>query len=178
MRVRTPIAVLLAAAALAACGEDEEKDTAKTGTSGPTTAATEETNVIPKPPAAKDLAKKPRIPKPKGSPPRELVIEDIVKGRGRAAKEGDSVTVNYVGVAHSTGRQFDASWDRGEPFTIQQLGAGEVIPGWDEGLVGMRQGGRRELVIPADKAYGPQGQPPDIGPNETLVFVIDLLRIR
>ena len=81
--------------------------------------------------------------------------------------------MQYVGASWSTGQQFDASWDGGEPFTFE-LGAGGVIPGWDEGLVGMRKGGRRLLVIPAAKGYGPQGQPPDIGPNETLIFVVDL----
>jgi peptidylprolyl isomerase len=86
------------------------------------------------------------------------------------------VSVQYVGVSYLNGRQFDASWDRGEPFAFQ-LGAGAVIPGWDEGVKGMNVGGRRMLVIPPDLAYGPQGSPPAIGPNETLVFVIDLLGV-
>ena len=83
-----------------------------------------------------------------------------------------------MGVSWSTGQQFDSSWDRGkQPFKFK-LGAGMVIPGWDQGLVGMRQGGRRELVIPPNLAYGPQGQPPSIGPNETLIFVIDLQKVK
>jgi peptidylprolyl isomerase len=124
-----------------------------------------------------DLKHKPRIPKPAGRPPGKLVVRDIVKGSGRAARPRDRLSVQYVGVSYSTGDQFDASWDRGEPFSFQ-LGAGMVIPGWDRGLVGMRVGGRRELTIPPRLAYGPQGQPPAIGPNETLVFVIDLRKLR
>ena len=87
------------------------------------------------------------------------------------------MTMQYVGVSWSTGQQFDASWDSGQPFSFDNLGQGQVIAGWNEGLIGMRQGGRRLLVIPADKGYGPQGQPPDIGPNETLIFVVDLTKI-
>jgi peptidylprolyl isomerase len=87
------------------------------------------------------------------------------------------VTVHYVGVSKANGRQFDASWDRGEPFQFQ-LGAGQVIPGWDQGVAGMKVGGRRELVIPPRLAYGPAGSPPTIGPNETLVFVVDLLAVQ
>ena len=85
------------------------------------------------------------------------------------------MTVNYVGVAFSTGEEFDASWDRGQPFPVP-LGAGEVIKGWDKGLVGMRKGGRRMLTIPPELAYGSEGYPPAIAPNETLVFVIDAVR--
>ena len=85
--------------------------------------------------------------------------------------------VQYVGISFKNGRQFDASWDRGEPFAFQ-LGAGQVIPGWDQGVEGMKVGGRRQLVIPPDLAYGKQGSPPAIGPNETLVFVIDLLGVQ
>ena len=87
------------------------------------------------------------------------------------------MTVQYVGVTFSTGEQFDASWDSGQPFSFQ-LGGGQVIPGWDRGLKGMRKGGRRELTIPPTLAYGAQGSPPAIGPNETLVFVVDLVNRR
>ena len=87
------------------------------------------------------------------------------------------MTVHYVGVSLANGRQFDASWDRGEPFQFQ-LGAGQVIPGWDEGVAGMKVGGRHQLVIPPRLAYGPQGSPSAIGPNETLVFVVDLLGVQ
>ena len=124
-----------------------------------------------------DLNSKPGVEVPDGAPPEELVVEDIVEGDGQEAKQGDQVTVNYVGVDYETGEQFDASWDRGEEFPFQ-LGSGQVIPGWDQGVEGMKVGGRRQLIIPPDLAYGPQGQPPDIGPNATLVFVIDLTGVQ
>ncbi len=98
---------------------------------------------------------------------------DVVDGKGRAAKAGDNLVVHYVGVLYKTGKQFDASWDGGRPFPFT-LGQGAVIPGWDQGLQGMKVGGRRLLIIPPDLAYGAQGQG-SIGPNETLVFVVDLL---
>jgi peptidylprolyl isomerase len=114
---------------------------------------------------------------PKGPAPKQLVIRDLVKGTGAVAQSGNQVTVQYVGVDYKTGKQFDASWDRGQPFPFQ-LGGGQVIPGWDKGVAGMRIGGRRELIVPANLAYGAQGQPPAIGPNATLVFVIDLLSVQ
>ncbi|MFL5780825.1 MAG: FKBP-type peptidyl-prolyl cis-trans isomerase [Thermoleophilaceae bacterium] len=122
------------------------------------------------------MGKKPPIAKPKGNPPAKLVKRDIVKGKGAVAKDGSSLTMQYVGVTFSTGEEFDTSWGR-EPFKFK-LGAGMVIPGWDKGIKGMREGGRRQLVIPPDLAYGPQGQPPTIGPNETLVFDVDLLKVK
>jgi peptidylprolyl isomerase len=177
-------AALLAALALAACG-DEKTDSRTSGASqaapNPTTTATETNPETPSEPTeagkvSKDLDEKPEIPKPTGSPPTKLEAQDIVKGKGKAAKKGDKVAVQYVGVAFSTGEEFDASWERGEPFEFT-LGGGEVIPGWDEGVVGMKEGGRRQLTIPAELAYGAQGSPPAIGPNETLVFVIDMEKI-
>jgi peptidylprolyl isomerase len=126
--------------------------------------------------ASDDLDAKPEITVP-DAPATELVTEDIVEGDGPEAKSGDEVEVEYVGVAQSTGTEFDSSWERDEPFTFG-LGAGEVIPGWDEGIVGMKEGGRRLLVIPGDQAYGPTGQPPDIGPDETLVFAVDLIKVK
>ena len=119
---------------------------------------------------------KPKVEAPKGPPPKKLVVKNLITGTGRVAETGDFVTVQYVGVDYKTGKQFDASWDRGQPFPFQ-LGAGQVIPGWDKGVVGMRVGGRRELIIPPNLAYGPQGQPPAIKPNSTLIFVIDLFGI-
>jgi peptidylprolyl isomerase len=113
---------------------------------------------------------------PKGAPPKKLEVREIEEGTGAEAKSGDEVTVQYVGVNYKNGKEFDASWDRGEPFTFQ-LGAGMVIPGWDQGVEGMKVGGRRELIIPPELAYGPEGSPPAIGPNETLIFVIDLLAV-
>lgn len=105
----------------------------------------------------------------------ELVIEDLECGDGATAESGDTVTVHYVGTLES-GEQFDSSRDRGEPFTFR-LGAGDVIPGWDEGLVGMQVGGVRRLTIPPDLAYGDTGFPPDIPPNATLVFEVELLDV-
>ena len=113
---------------------------------------------------------------PEGDPPEELEVKDIVEGEGAEAEPGDLVTVQYVGVGFDSGEEFDASWDRGQPFPFQ-LGAGQVIEGWDEGVAGMKVGGRRELVIPPDQAYGSRGSPPAIGPDETLVFVVDLLAV-
>jgi peptidylprolyl isomerase len=127
--------------------------------------------------ALKDTTTKPVIPKPSGSPPRRLEKQDIVKGKGPAAKPGDTVTVQYVGVAFSTGDEFDASWDRGQPFPVP-LGAGQVIEGWDKGLVGMRKGGRRMLTVPPELAYGSEGYPPTIAPNETLIFVVDAVDVK
>jgi len=114
---------------------------------------------------------------PSGPAPKKLTEKELVEGTGAEAKSGDEVTVQYVGVDYKTGKEFDASWDRGEPFSFT-LGAGEVIPGWDQGVEGMKVGGRRELIIPPELAYGPAGSPPAIGPNETLIFVIDLLAVK
>ena len=120
-----------------------------------------------------DTSTKPEIPVPSGEPPTGLESTDIVEGDGDVAETGDTVKVQYVGVDYSTGEQFDASWDNGQPFTFQ-LGGGQVIKGWDEGVAGMKVGGRRVLVIPPDLGYGPQGSPPTIPGNSTLVFVVDL----
>lgn len=120
---------------------------------------------------------KPKIAKPTGEPPTELVVNDITVGDGQEATAGTEVAVHYVGVSHSTGKQFDASWDRGQPLQIT-LGAGQVIAGWDQGLQGMRVGGRRQLVIPPQMAYGDRGAGGVIAPGETLVFVCDLVAAR
>jgi peptidylprolyl isomerase len=125
-------------------------------------------------PAATPAGSKPQVQVPKGKLPARLVIKDLRKGTGRVAKNGDTVTVHYVGVSALNGRQFDASWDRGQPYSFKL--PGQVIAGWNQGVPGMRVGGRRELVIPPSLAYGAQGSGP-IGPNETLVFVIDLLKV-
>jgi peptidylprolyl isomerase len=149
------LAVLIAAIALVACGDDED----------------------PPPPQdpLTDTSVKPVIPRPSGSPPDKLQVEDIVKGKGRAAKKGDTVTLDYVGTAFSTGEEFGSSWE-GQALPPFVLGTGSVIKGWDQGIAGMRVGGRRKLVIPPELAYGTQGQGP-IGPNETLIFVVDLTAI-
>jgi peptidylprolyl isomerase len=124
-----------------------------------------------------DLNEKPTIDVPSGSPPAELVSKDIVTGDGATAEQGDTVKVQYVGVDYATGKEFDSSWDSGQPFTFQ-IGAGNVIPGWDQGVEGMQVGGRRELIVPPGLAYGAQGSPPAIAPNATLVFAIDLLDVQ
>lgn len=119
---------------------------------------------------------KPQIDRPEGPAPTELETTDISVGDGQEAKSGNTVTVHYVGVSHSTGEQFDASWDRGEPLRFG-LGAGQVIPGWDQGVAGMKVGGRRKLVIPPHLAYGERGAGGVIKPNETLIFVVDLVGV-
>jgi FKBP-type peptidyl-prolyl cis-trans isomerase len=124
-----------------------------------------------------DLSKKPKVPKATGAAPTELQASDVVPGSGPAAKSGDKVSVQYVGTLFNGGKQFDASWDRGKkPFAFT-LGQGQVIAGWDNGVAGMKVGGRRVLVIPADQAYGANGSPPTIPANAPLVFVVDLKKI-
>lgn len=117
---------------------------------------------------------KPTVVVPDGPPPDDLLVEDLVAGEGEAARAGQTVSVHYVGVAWSTGAQFDASWDGGGPFEFG-LGAGEVIQGWDQGVAGMRVGGRRRLTIPPHLGYGNRGAGRAIKGGETLVFVVDLL---
>ena len=119
---------------------------------------------------------RPVIDKPDGDTPFELEIEDIVDGVGEEAVDGSKVAVHYVGVAFSNGEEFDASWNRGEPFRFT-LGRGHVIPGWDAGVKGMRVGGRRKLTIPSAMAYGARGAGGVIQPHEPLVFVVDLLEV-
>ncbi|MDX6653264.1 MAG: hypothetical protein QOJ38_2045 [Solirubrobacterales bacterium] len=162
---------LIAALAIAGCGGGSDSSTPTTPvptavTAPPTTPAT------PPPPQRT----KPKVKVPSGPAPKTLVIKDLIKGKGPAAKKGSVVNVQYVGVNFKTGKQFDASWDSGQPFPFQ-VGAGGVIAGWDQGVAGMRVGGRRELIIPPRLAYGANG-PPGIGANATLVFVIDLLAIQ
>jgi peptidylprolyl isomerase len=119
---------------------------------------------------------RPQIEKPEGDIPFELGIEDLVVGEGTEATAGSRVTVHYVGVAFRSGAEFDASWDRGQPFAFR-LGRGNVIPGWDAGVQGMRVGGRRKLTIPSAMAYGARGAGGVIEPHEPLVFVVDLLSV-
>ena len=171
MNLRRDLLVLALGAVigLGACGDDDDEpaDSAATDTAAEQPA-----------PADVDTSKKPKVTVPEGEPPAGLQIEDLKEGDGPTAKAGDSVNVHYVGVSYSTGKQFDASWDTpgAQPFTFQ-LGAGNVIPGWDQGVAGMKVGGRRQLTIPPELGYGEAGAPPDIAPNETLIFVVDLLQI-
>jgi peptidylprolyl isomerase len=164
---RRTLALGLACAALAfaGCGgSDDSSNEAAAPTDTPTAAAT-------------PAATKPQVTVPKGKLPKTLVKKDLKVGTGAEATAGKNVSVQYVGVSALNGRQFDASWDRGQPFSFQ-LGAQQVIPGWDQGVEGMKVGGRRELIIPPELAYGKQGSPPAIGPNETLVFVVDLVDVQ
>jgi peptidylprolyl isomerase len=117
---------------------------------------------------------KPEIDFPGGEPPAELDITDIWEGDGAVAKAGDTVQVHYVGVAYSTGEEFDTSWSRGAPLEFR-LGLGQVIAGWDQGVQGMRVGGRRQLIIPPGLAYGDRGAGRSNAPGETLIFVCDLV---
>jgi peptidylprolyl isomerase len=120
---------------------------------------------------------KPDVGPIEGEPPAELVIEDITVGDGPEARPGQQVDVHYVGVAHSTGREFDASYNRGDTFSFA-LGGGQVIAGWDQGVAGMKVGGRRRLTIPPHLGYGSRGAGGAIKPNETLIFVVDLLGVQ
>lgn len=120
-----------------------------------------------------DINVKPVITVPGGQPPADLVIEDLIEGDGQEATAGMQVTVDYAGISWSNGREFDASWNRNDTFSFG-LGAGQVIPGWDQGVQGMKVGGRRRLTIPPGMAYGSTGAGGVIGPNETLIFVVDL----
>ncbi len=120
---------------------------------------------------------KPDVQIPDGTPPSELLIEELVEGEGDSAAAGQEVSVHYVGVAWSNGQQFDASWDRNESFEFR-LGAGQVIEGWDKGVAGMRPGGRRRLTIPPELGYGTRGAGGVIKGGETLVFVVDLIYSR
>jgi peptidylprolyl isomerase len=188
--------LLLAAVALAAagCGSSDKKSSAASSAAASTTAAPapaatdtapaattdaapppDPSSTVPKVSNATDLKQKPKIERPTGSPPDVLVKKDLVVGTGPAAKAGDTLSMQYVGVSFSNGQEFDASWDRGQPFSFP-LGQGQVIAGWDQGIVGMKAGGRRELVIPPALGYGAQGQG-NILPNETLVFVVDLKKV-
>lgn len=176
MTLRRSAQVLLAAAALAAagCGGDDKPDKASAPSSAqdsPSSAADVQRELK----VSTDLSKKPEVPSLQGLPPEKLVTKDIVTGKGPAAKVGDNITVEYVGVSYSTDKEFDASWGK-QPFTTELATTG-IIKGWVQGIPGMKAGGRRVLVIPPDLGYGDQGQQPDIAPSETLIFVIDLKKV-
>jgi peptidylprolyl isomerase len=149
--------------AIAGCGSGDDSSSESTGASGSDVST--------------NLNAKPQVTVPAGDAPKKLEEIEVVEGDGAEAKSGDKVTVQYVGVGYDSEEEFDSSWSRNEPFSFG-LGAGEVIAGWDQGVAGMKVGGRRELIIPANLAYGPAGSPPTIGPNETLIFVIDLLAVK
>jgi peptidylprolyl isomerase len=155
------------ALAVAGCGGSDDDSSSTQAASEATT--TEQSG------GDTNLNVKPKVTVPDGPAPKKLEVVDIVEGDGAEAKAGDDVTVQYVGVGYDSKEEFDSSWSRNEPATF---GLDEVIAGWGQGIPGMKVGGRRELTIPANLAYGPAGSPPSIGPNETLIFVVDLLAVK
>jgi peptidylprolyl isomerase len=170
--VRSTLFVALAVSVAAAgCGNDDD-DSAGDSTTTPAAVVgdCDFASIAP----GTDLATKPTITIPDCEKPTELQVVDVVTGDGQELAATDTLTAHYVGVSWSTGAQFDVSWDGGEPL---QFGLGGVIQGWQQGLVGQKIGGRRLLVIPPDLGYGASGSPPVIAPNETLVFVVDLVSI-
>jgi peptidylprolyl isomerase len=170
MRLPASILVLCLALAIAVagCGGGSDSSSSESTEASGSSESSESTE-------SSSTAKKtkPTVTVPKGVSPKKFAFRDLEVGTGATAKAGDKVTVQYVGVGFDTEEEFDSSWSRNEPFSFK-LGAGEVIKGWDKGVEGMKVGGRRELLIPGNLAYGAAGSPPSIGPNETLIFVIDL----
>jgi peptidylprolyl isomerase len=155
-------------------GNENTSDQALATVTSSTPTSTSPTTATVKTPTTGPLSKEPTVTPPTGPAPSKLVTKELITGTGPEAKAGEQVTVNYVGVLYKGGKVFDASWKRNETFPFA-LGKGQVIPGWDQGIVGMKVGGRRELIIPAELAYGAKGSPPTIPPNSALVFVVDLL---
>ncbi len=188
-KIRLPALVAVLALALAAAGCGNSKDEsladksaakaeqeAKNQKPVPEPAAISSPKVDPTPGEA-DINTKPKVPKGTGAAPTALKAETLIAGTGDPIKNGQQATVQYVGVIFKTGKEFDTSWGKGkQPFQFA-LGGGSVIPGWDQGVLGMKVGERRRLTIPSDLAYGAQGSPPKIGPNEALIFDIDLKKI-
>jgi FKBP-type peptidyl-prolyl cis-trans isomerase len=170
-RLGLGLATLSATVLVAGCGSSGSTSSITVGNESSKVPA-ETTETTPTTPTSGPLSKEPKVTVPKGPAPKKLEKKDLIVGTGKEAKAGDSVTVNYVGVLFHGGKEFDASWKRHEPSTFPLSG---VIPGWTQGIPGMKVGGRRELIIPSALAYGPQGRPPSIPPNAPLVFVIDLL---
>jgi peptidylprolyl isomerase len=176
------------AALIAGCGSSGSSGTISVGnenkadealgksSAAATTSTPTSTTATAKTPASGPLSKEPTVAVPTGATPTALVTKEIIKGTGAEAKAGQPVTVNYVGALFHGGKVFDASWKRNEPFVFT-LGQGAVIKGWDQGVPGMKIGGRRELIIPANLAYGAKGAGSSIPPNAPLVFVIDLLGV-
>jgi peptidylprolyl isomerase len=164
------------ATAVAGCGGSSDSSTGSTESTESSTSTEAESSTEESSGSAGGEKTKPTVTVPKGISPKKYAIKEIEEGTGATAKAGDEVTVQYVGVGYDSEEEFDSSWSRNEPFTFT-LGAGEVIKGWDRGVEGMKVGGRRELLLPPELAYGAAGSPPKIGPNETLIFTIDLLSV-
>jgi peptidylprolyl isomerase len=185
-RAGTGVAALGTAILIAACGSSGGSSTITVGNensadnalvkAGESTTASTTPTTPAKTPTSGPLSKEPKVTPPSGPAPTKLETKELIVGTGAEAKAGDTVTVNYVGVLYKGGKEFDASWKRNEPFSFT-LGKGQVIPGWDQGIPGMKVGGRRELIIPAELAYGAKGSPPTIPPNAPLIFVVDLLSV-
>ncbi|MBA3420801.1 MAG: FKBP-type peptidyl-prolyl cis-trans isomerase [Thermoleophilaceae bacterium] len=171
-RLAGALLALVALVASSGCGDEEAADRPAPSPPEPVEPQVVRTDSLRSLGVGTDIAEKPEFRPPSGSPPQNLQIYDVAEGDGAQATVGEPVSMQYVGRSFSNGREFDASWD-GEPFAFT-LGAGEVISGWDLGIEGMREGGRRIIIIPPELGYGAQGSPPSIAPNETLVFVVDL----
>lgn len=187
LRLGALVALLVLAVAAAGCGSSTEQSAADKSAAKaeqeaknqkPVAEPTAPTSAKVAPTAGEaDIAKKPTVPKGTGAAPTALKAETLIAGSGPEIKNGQQATVQYVGVLFKNGKEFDTSWGKGkQPFQFA-IGGGQVIPGWDQGVLGMKVGERRRLTIPADLAYGAQGSPPKIGPNEPLIFDIDLKKI-
>jgi peptidylprolyl isomerase len=177
MGLLTALLLLLASVLVAGCGSSGESSTITIGNESKANnkLIKAEDPSVPKTPTSGPLATKPTIEAGKGPAPTKLESKDLITGTGTEAKKGSTVYVNYVGALWKTGEEFDSSWKRNEPFLFV-IGTGEVIKGWDKGVVGMKVGGRRELRIPSEEAYGKLGNAPKIPKNEALIFVVDLLK--
>jgi peptidylprolyl isomerase len=180
-RITLTLSAVAVAALLAGCGSSGSTSSITVGSESPPPASLTQatgtstgTSTAAATPTSGPLSTQPKVTPPTGAAPTTLVTKDLIVGTGPEAKAGQTVTVNYVGVLYHGGKEFDASWKRSEPFSFE-LGAGKVIKGWDQGVAGMKVGGRRELIIPSELAYGAQGSPPNIPPNAPLIFVVDLL---
>jgi peptidylprolyl isomerase len=171
------VATVVVVALLSRCGKKSDSAADTTIPAAPISAATSSTKPAPPTTLPEAIAKKPVVTIPSGAAPTKLETKDLVVGTGPEIKAGDTVEMNYVGVAWSTKKEFDSSWSRSQTFPVENVGNGPVIQGWNEGLIGMKEGGRRQLIIPPDKGYGAQGAGGDIGPNETLVFVVDAVKV-
>lgn len=175
LRTWTLAALALAGLGLAACSSTSST-TATTGAVVTTPAALPGIGTIADPSAPGTITAEPTVTVPPGRPPNQLETKDLIVGTGPAVKAGDQATVQYVGVAYSTRQVFDASWSRNQPFQFV-VGNGSVIPGWDQGVVGMQVGGRREIIIPPALGYKATSPGPGIAVNDTLIFIVDLVKI-
>jgi peptidylprolyl isomerase len=188
LRIGALAALLVLAVAAAGCGGSSKNESAADQSAAKAESEAKNQKPIPEPTAPvsatatptageADINKKPTVPKGSGTAPTALKAETLIAGSGAQIKNGQQATVQYVGVLFKDGKEFDTSWGKGkQPFAFT-IGSGQVISGWDQGVLGMKVGERRRLTIPADLAYGAQGSPPKIGPNEPLIFDIDLKKI-